>query len=157
MAENKVVEHKNKTNRLVEVFTKDYKYEGLILLILAIISLVLGILVEVNIQAGGTPSDPGLCIPEAKSITDGVFLISYFRDLFAWLLIGLGAFAIILSVWPYYKPSVYEMKRISWPNQKTMLENTLCTFIFVLIFVAFFTLVDSGLSPLVQWIISWSK
>lgn len=152
-----MAEQKEKKNRLVEVFTKDYKYEGLILLILAIIALVLGILVEVNIQAGGTASDPGLCIPEAKTITDGVFLISYFRELFAWILIVLGAFSIILSVWPYYKPSVYEIKRITWPNQKTMLENTVCTFIFVLIFVAFFTLVDSGLSPLVQWIISWSK
>ena len=97
------------------------------------------------------------CIPEAKTITDGVFLISYFRELFAWILIVLGAFSIVLSVWPYYKPSVYEMKRISWPNQKTMLENTLCTFIFVIIFVAFFALVDSGLSPLVKWILSWSK
>ncbi len=152
-----MAEQKEKKNRLVEVFTKDYKYEGLILLILAVIALVLGILVEVNIKAGGTPSDPGLCIPEAKTITDGVFLISYFRELFAWILIVLGAFSIVLSVWPYYKPSVYEMKRISWTNQKTMLENTLCTFIFVIIFVAFFALVDSGLSPLVKWILSWSK
>ena len=152
-----MAEQKEKKNRLVEVFTKDYKYEGLILLILAVIALVLGILVEVNIKAGGTPSDPGLCIPEAKTITDGVFLISYFRELFAWILIVLGAFSIVLSVWPYYKPSVYEMKRISWPNQKTTLENTLCTFIFVIIFVAFFALVDSGLSPLVKWILSWSK
>ncbi len=150
-------EEKVKKNRLVEVFTKDYKYEGLILLILAVIALVLGILVQVNIAAGGTASDPGLCIPEAKSITDGVFLISYFRELFAWILIILGTFSIILSVWPYYKPSVYEIKRIAWPNQKTMLENTLCTFIFVLIFVGFFALLDSGLSPLVQWIISLGK
>ena len=127
---------KQKKNRLVEAFTKDYKYEGLLLLVLSIISIVIGVYF-----LGNPPAvDNLLGIP---------------TKVFFWLLIVLGGVSLLLSIWPYYKPSIYEVKRITWPTKKEMLENSLSTFIFVLIFVVFFLGVDWGLGALLDWIKSW--
>ncbi len=133
-----------KPNRLVEAFMKDYKYEGLILLILALIALILGILIYKGETSDGAS---GLVV------NSGVFLIGDYPLVFAWILIILGAFSLILSIWPYYKPSVYEVKRVSWPNKKTMLENCITTFIFVVVFTLFFTLVDAGLGAFIDYAI----
>jgi len=124
-----------KKNRLAEIFTKDYKYEGLVLLILSIIAIVVGVLL----------------------------LDSYSEVMIGWIsgsvfgciLVILGAVSLLLSIWPYYKPSVYEVRRIAWPTKKTMLENVLSAFIFTIIFVVFFAGVDLGLKALVEWIKSW--
>ncbi len=125
-----------KKNRLAEIFTKDYKYEGLVLLILSIIAIIVGVFLLNN-------------YPDQ--------LIGWISGtVFGWVLIGLGGVSLLLSIWPYYKPSVYEVKRVNWPNKKTMLENCISTFIFTIIFILFFTFVDLGLKALIDWIVSWN-
>ncbi len=123
-----------KKNRLVEIFTKDYKYEGIVLLVLSIVAIIVGVSI--------------------LSITQPVFF-NITGTTLGWLLIVLGAISLLLSIWPYYKPSVYEVKRVSWPNKKTMLENVLSVFIFTIIFVLFFFGIDLGLKELIEWIKSW--
>lgn len=122
-----------KKNRLAEIFTKDYKYEGIVLLILSIIAIVVGILILPN---------PGTIMGISVKIM-------------GWILIGLGGVSLLLSIWPYYKPSVYEVKRVDWPTKKSMLEDVISVFIFTIIFVLFFTVVDFGLTELIDWIDSW--
>ncbi len=131
-----MAEQKEKKNRLAEVFTKDYKYEGLLLLVLSILALILGIYFLNSEYANGNFGQ----IPS---------------KVFFWLLIVLGGVSLLLSIWPYYKPSIYEVKRITWPTKKEMLENSISVFIFVIIFVVFFALVDTGLGALLDWVKSW--
>ena len=132
-----MAEQKEKKNRLAEVFTKDYKYEGLLLLVLSILALILGIYFL---------NDPDYAKSQFGQIPASVFF---------WLLIVLGSVSLLLSIWPYYKPSIYEVKRITWPTKKEMLENSISVFIFVIIFVIFFALVDTGLKELIEWIKTW--
>jgi preprotein translocase SecE subunit len=124
-----------KKNRLVEIFTKDYKYEGLVLLLLSVIAIIVGVLL----------------LDSYSEVMIG--WIS--GKVFGWILVVLGGISLLLSVWPYYKPSVYEVKRVSWPSKKTMFENVLSAFIFTIIFVIFFAGVDLGLKAFVEWIKSW--
>lgn len=124
-----------KKNRLAEIFTKDYKYEGLVLLILSIIAIVVGVLL----------------LDSYSEVMIGWISGS----VFGWILVVLGGVSLLLSIWPYYKPSVYEVKRVSWPSKKSMFENVLSAFIFTIIFVVFFAGVDLGLKALVEWIKSW--
>ena len=129
--ENKSTE-KVRKNRLVEVFTKDYKYEGLVLLILAIIAIVFGVLLLANIKAGSNFIAGAFLIGESDTTS----------KIFAWILIVLGAFSLALSIWPYYKPSFYEIRRVTWPTKKVMITNCLDVLVYSVSFALFFFLVD---------------
>ena len=56
-----------KENRILSIFTKEYKYEGLILLLLAIIAILLGVMVLLGISSEGTE---GLIINERFFISN---------------------------------------------------------------------------------------
>ncbi len=124
---------KKKENRILSIFTKEYKYEGLILLLLAIISIVLGVLVLQGITSEGS---------EGLVINENVFLIGDYPQAFAWVLIVLGAVSFVLAVWPFYKPSFSEAKRITWPTRGDLLKNTAIVFAFILIMSLFFIFSD---------------
>lgn len=121
-----------KKNGALTVFTKEYRFEGLILLVLAVVAIVLGALVV----AGTNGSEYGL------TVNEGVFLIGDYPKPFAWVLIVLGVASLILAVYPYYKPSYAELKKVTWPTKSTMLKNTATVFIFILVMSLFFLLAD---------------
>ena len=58
------------------------------------------------------------------------------------ILIVLGAFSLVLSIWPYYKPSIYEVRRVTWPTKKIMITNCLDVLVYSVSFAVFFFLVD---------------
>lgn len=140
MAENK------KSNGILSIFTKEYKYEGIILLFLSLVALVLGTMVLIGINSEGSS---GLVINE------NVFLIGDYPAAFAWILVVLGAVSLLLAIVPFFKPSISEMKRISWSTRATLLKNTAIVFAFILIMAIFFILSDwifSYVVDLFKWI-----
>ena len=60
------------------------------------------------------------------------------------------AAAIILAIYPYYKPSIKEMKRITWPSKKEMLSNTLIVIAFIVIVAFLFLGYDAILNQVVK-------
>lgn len=140
MAENK------KSNGILSIFTKEYKYEGIILLFLSLVALVLGTMVLIGINSEGSS---GLVINE------NVFLIGDYPAAFAWILVVLGAVSLLLAIVPFFKPSISEVKRISWSTRATLLKNTAIVFAFILIMAIFFVLSDwifSYVVDLFKWI-----
>lgn len=129
MAEKK---EKN-SNGILSIFTKEYKYEGIILLALSLIALVLGTMVLIGETSQGAS---GLVINK------DIFLIGDYPKAFAWILIILGAVSLVLAAWPFYKPSISEIKRVSWPNRGTLLKNTATVFAFILVLSIFFIFSD---------------
>jgi len=125
-----------KHGQLMSVFTREYKHEGLILLILAVIAIVLGVLI----------------ITGTFTIPSDVFLLGDYPLVFAWILVGLGVISFVLAVWPFYKPSIEEVKRITWISRGSLLKDSLTVFLFVLILGVYFTLTDSAFSQLVKWL-----
>ncbi|MGB3996916.1 MAG: preprotein translocase subunit SecE [Bacilli bacterium] len=128
-----MAEKKEKTNSILSIFAKEYKYEGLILLFLSLLAIVLGAMVLIGETSGGT---------SGLTINEEVFLIGDYPRAFAWILIILGVMSLILSIWPYFKPSIGEVKRVSWPTRGTVFQNTATVFAFVLIMALFFLLSD---------------
>ena len=140
-----MAEGKKKTG-LKSILEKEYKYEGLLLLFLGIIVVVLGVLIRIGISTEG---ESGLVINE------NFYFIGEYPSAFSWILIVLGALAIIFAIWPYYKPSIKEAKRISWPSKKTMLSNTFTVIAYVLILSVLFLCYDAILNKVVeafQWL-----
>lgn len=136
MAEKVEKKEFEKKSKLVEVFSKEYKYEGLILLVLALVAVTLGVLI----------------VSDIMTIPTDVFLLGEYPKFFAWTLIALGGFSMLLAIFPYYKPSIVEVKRVTWPTKKLMLENTAQTFIFIIAFSLFFWGCDTLLSFIVSLI-----
>ena len=59
--------------------------------------------------------------------------------------------SLILAVWPFLKPSVSELKRVSWAKKGDLLQNTAIVFAFVVIMAGFFLLSDYLLGFLLQF------
>lgn len=125
---------RKKQNKALYILTHDFKYEGLILLFLAVVALVLGVLI----------------INGTLTIHETAFVIGSYPILFAWILVILGAFSLVLSVWPFYKPSIGEMKRVSWPSRGHVIQDSITVFIFTLILSLFFLLTNFALRPLID-------
>lgn len=126
---------------LMSLLGKEYKYEGLLLLVLGIITTVLGVLIHLGVTTKGS---------EGLVINENFYFIGEYPKLFAWVLIILGAAAIILAIYPYYKPSIKEMKRITWPSKKEMLSNTLIVIAFIVIVAFLFLGYDAILNQVVK-------
>lgn len=133
--------NEKKKNSALSIFSKEYKYEGLILLVLAIIAIVLGSLVLVGEYSSG---DSGLIVNE------DIWLIGAYPALIAWILVGLGGIGVSLSVWPFFKPSISEFKRITWLTKGKLLSDAITVLIFVLIMSLFFL----GIDFILQYVIS---
>lgn len=125
--------NEKKKNSALSIFSKEYKYEGLILLVLAIVAIVLGSLVLVGKYSSG---DSGLIVNE------DIWLIGAYPALVAWILIGLGLIGVALSVWPFFKPSIMEFKRVTWLTKGKLLSDATVVLIFVLIMSLFFFGID---------------
>ena len=136
----KKVEKKEKKNFLSLVL-KEYKFEGLILLVLALISIILGVMILIGIKSSGS---------EGLIVNQDYWFIGEYPKAFAWILIILGAVSFVLAVWPYVKPSIGEVKRVSWPTKKVMLENTAITFVFILVIAGLFLGYDAILNQVVK-------
>ena len=134
--QNENKDTKKKKNRLAEVFMKDYRYEGLILLILAVIAIVLGVLILVN----------------TLTIDASIPVLGDYPKVFAWILVGLGVVSLGLAVWPFYKPSVEEVKRVTWPTGKQFLYDSMVVLLFIAVLALFYTAIDTGFSALVGWL-----
>ncbi|MGD9604902.1 MAG: preprotein translocase subunit SecE [Bacilli bacterium] len=131
-----------KTNSILAIFTKEYKYEGLVLLFLSLIAIVLGSMVLIGESSGGS---------NGLSINENVFLIGDYPKAFAWILIILGVMSLVLAVWPFFRPSIAEVKRVSWPSKGTLFQNTAIVFAFILILSLYFLLADFVLGYLLQF------
>ena len=128
---------KEKKNRVLEAMYHEYKYENLILVILALFALELGVLL--------------LC--KDLTINPNAPIIGEYWKVFAWLLVGFGAFAIILAASSLYRPSFAEIKHITGLSKKEFFVNVLV----VLIFSAILMFLFIGYDALIQAVMSLFK
>src|SRR5574344_1686616 len=130
-----------KKKGILSLLSKEYKYEGLLLLILSIITILLGVMILLGISSEGA---------EGLVVNENFYFIGEYPTAFAWILIVLGAVSFLLAVWPYIKPSIGEVKRVTWPSKKEMIENTAIVFAFILIIALLFFGYDAILNQVVK-------
>ncbi len=129
-----------KKNKVIEILKKEYPFEKILLGVLGAIVIVLGVyLVE------GT-------ILEIKYTSLWIFNSSLKITIFSIFVIVIGAVSFVLAVWPFFVPSISEMKKVVWPNKKMIVNHSARVFGFMIIIGMFFVLIDIGLSPLFQWL-----
>jgi len=127
---------KKKQNRVIQFLSKEYKYENLILAILAIFAIVLGALI----------------VAEILQVSPDFFLIGGFPKVFAWILISLGVVSLLLVLWPFYRPSLAELRHVTGSKRSEFISNVVVVLIFVLFLVGVFILYDLGIGAFIKWV-----
>ena len=105
------VQKEEKKNRVLQAIYHEWKYENLILVVLALFALELGVLL----------------LTGDLTISSNAFLIGPYWKVFAWILVGLGVIALLLAVASFYRPSLAEVKHVTGLKRKEFFVN--CNFV----------------------------
>ena len=129
-----------KPNRVIEILKTEYPFERILLGVLGAFVIVLGVyLLE------GT-------VLEIRLTSWWIFNTELKRTIFSIFIILIGSVAFFMAVWPFFVPSFAEMRKVSWPKRKMILNHSARVFGFIIIVALFFVLVDLGLQPFFSWI-----
>lgn len=121
------IKKEEKKNRVLQAIYHEWKYENLILVVLALFALELGVLL----------------LSGDLTISSQAFLIGPYWKVFAWILVGLGAISMLLAVSSFYRPSFAEVKHITGLKKKEFFVNVLTVFVFIIIVCAVIIAYDS--------------
>ena len=111
------VQKEEKKNRVLQAISHEWKYENLILVCLALFALELGVLL----------------LTGDLDFAQNVFLLSDYKTVFAWILVGLGVIALLLAVASFYRPSLAEVKHVTGLKRKEFFVNVITVFVFILV------------------------
>ena len=106
-------------SKLLEVLTTEYKWENLLLGILATISGALALM----IISGNTILQINSNFPILGQGNNGV--------IFAWVLFAISVFGLILVIYPFFLPAIPELKKITWPSMPKFVDHAVRTVIFL--------------------------
>lgn len=121
-------------SRLLEYLKNEHKWENYVLLVLSFFALILGLLI-----LNGT-----------LTVNEEFPLIGNFPRAFAGTLVALAVLAILLSLWPFFKPAFPELKKVRWLRFRDFLADSARVFIFMFILVAICLLYDAFISKLIR-------
>jgi len=110
---------KPKRNKLLEVLSQDYRAENILLALIAIIAMAFSIMI-----LAGT-----------LNIKDNYPLLGAYPKVFAIILLVISALGLLVVLWPFYEPSVGEIKRITWATPKELYQDLFRVFVFMIFFV----------------------
>jgi preprotein translocase subunit SecE len=108
-------------SKLVEILTTEYKWENLLLGILATVSGALALM----IISGTGPLRIEPSFPVLGQEPNGL--------IFAWVLFVISVFGLILVIYPFFLPAIPEIKKITWPTKSKFLDAAGRTLIFLFI------------------------
>lgn len=115
--------NQEKQSKLVEILTTEYKWENLLLLVLAVLSTALSLIIIIN---------------QGPISIDSSFPILGKRTnqlIFAWVLFGISMLGIGLVAAPFVAPAIPELKRITWAKKAEFIDHSVRVLIFILFFV----------------------
>jgi preprotein translocase subunit SecE len=115
-------------SKLLEVLTTEYKWENLLLGILATISGALALM----IISGNTLLEINPNFPILGQEPNGL--------IFAWVLFAISVFGLILVIYPFFLPAIPELKKITWATKAKFLDSSVRVMIFLFI-LTFFILI----------------
>lgn len=123
-----------KKSALLQVLTKEYKYENLLLAFLAIILCAYSAMI----------------IKEELYIKESAAIIGSYPKAFAWCLMAFGVFSLLLVLVPFFRPAVPELRKITWADRKSFGADTVRVMIFMCVMAIVFVIYDYYLVQLFE-------
>ena len=110
---------KPKRNKLLEVLSQDYKAENIFLAFIAIIAIAFSIMI-----LSGT-----------LNVKDNYPLLGAYPKVFAIILLVISTLGLLVVIWPFYQPSLGEIRKITWAKPHELYEDLFRVFVFMIFFV----------------------
>ena len=115
-------------SKLIQVLTTEYKWENLLLGILATLSAALALMIiSGNVLLQIDPNFPIL-----GQGNNGL--------IFAWVLFAISIFGLVLVIYPFFLPALPELKKITWPSFPKFVDHATRVLIFLFILTGFILL-----------------
>ena len=132
--------NKPRTSKVLEILQKEYPFERILLGVLGALVIILGVyLIEERVL-------------EIRLTSWWIFNTATKRLIFSISVIVIGAVSFVMAIWPFFVPSFAEMKKVTWPNRKTILNHSARVFGFIFIVAFFFVLIDWPLRYIFDWL-----
>ncbi len=145
------VKNKNQDeSRVMSILKKEYAFENWILAILSPVLILYGVYIVLG--KFGSVDLAAVLGNSGRGFIDFFFLTTLRRILTGTFLIIIGALVFVYLLIPYVRPSLLELKKISWPSSKILAKNTLRVFIFLIFLSLVFVLYSFALNPLFEWL-----
>lgn len=110
-------------SRIFEVLTKEYKYENLILGILAVTVAVLSVY---------------LIDPKGLTFTGSFPALEGREKVIGWSLLIFSLAIIVSLLYPFFKPSFEETRKVTFPTKQQITKESTIVFVFIVIFALIF-------------------
>lgn len=102
---NEKPKNQEQKNKLLDVLKTEYRWESLVLAILAILTAGLAVLL----------------LDGTLEIVDFPVLGQHPNDqIFAWSVLAISLLGLALVIYPFFLPAIPELKKISWPGPREM-------------------------------------
>lgn len=150
--EKPVLSPEQKHSRVMEILRKEYAFENWLLAILSPVLILYGVYIVTG--KFGTVDLSNILGSSGIGIIDFFFESDLKRILTGSFLILVGTLVIIYLAIPVLRPSIAEMKKVSWPTSKEMVRDSSRVFGFLIFLVLVFMLYGFVLDPLFQWMYS---
>jgi preprotein translocase SecE subunit len=129
-----------KSFNVLNILKKEYPFEGILLGLLGALVLVLG----VYIFEGE--------VLEVRLTEWWIFDAPWKIITFSFIIMAIGAAALIYAIAPFFIPGLKEMNKVSWPNRKMLNNHLARVFGFLLIVAVMFILYDLVFVPLFNFL-----
>lgn len=145
-------EKEQKHSRVMEILKKEYAFENWLLAILSPVLILYGVYILTG--KFGSVNLINVLGSSGIGFIDFFFNTSLKRILTGVFLILIGLLVVVYLAIPFLRPSLAEMKKVSWPTSKALATNTSRVFIFLVLLMVVFTLYGFLLEPLFSWLFS---
>ncbi len=115
-----------KKNKLLEILNKEYKFENIFLAFVAVLSIAFGIMI----------------LNGDFVVKEGFPILGDFPRVFAWALIGIALFGLLMVIYPFYEPAFPEFKKITWATRNELLTDIARVFSYMIIISLAFLFFD---------------
>lgn len=149
--ENKKDERIKLTARVWNFIKEEHSFENWLLFVLALVLLVLSLYILV-----AAASDNNSFADTYFNITQsgwGIFDKPWKVITISSVIVALSVASIVYCLWPVFKPSIKELKFVTWTNKRTLFVNSVTVLSFIILLSGFFYLLDFALVPLIKLIL----
>ncbi len=138
MAVKEKVDILDRKSRILEVLSKDYKWESYLFVVIALLLIEIGCLVLNSVITFKEDVPFFGSHPTGAAVT----------------LIVIGSLSLVYALFPFIRNAFPEIRKTTWPSWTLFIGNTAKTFVFLIFFTLIYLMFDIIISELLSRLLS---